>query len=92
MTRGLLKPDPPIKDQKDQEAYKIFNESCFLKADQLDGEHVKVLNGIMQEMDKQEVVELEAETVNYKKCLLAIYKDIEDPFGTELIGDEFNYE
>jgi len=47
----------------------------------------------MENTEKLQVVVFEVpETVNYKQHLLSIFKNIEDPFGTEIVGDVFDYE
>ena len=90
ISRGIIPVDKI--DRQLKETFKLTNESSFFNADRLDDELVEKLNTQIKEMNALEEVELDAATVNYKQSILDIYRSIQDPFGTEIISEQFDYE
>lgn len=48
------------------------------------------MNTLVEEMDKLEVIEVDAATFRYQDELVSVYRSIADPFGNQLL--EVSYE
>jgi hypothetical protein len=44
------------------------------------------IQDMVQNTEELTIVKLEANTCDYKKNLISIFRDMEDPFGTEILG------
>jgi len=42
--------------------------------------------------EELEIVKFDANTMNYKQNILRAFKEMEDPFEVEFLGDKFDYE
>jgi|TARA_B110000305_G_C19361422_1_gene599661 hypothetical protein len=98
ITRGVLKPPGELKktltDKKDRDAYELANESSYLNKANLNEDHVDELNEEMREAEQIIDFAYHADTINYKKELLKSFRQVNDPFNVEILGEEadFDYE
>lgn len=66
----------------------MANESSFQNEKNLDSDLVERLNFELKEDDQNNrlIIELDPQTNPYKDAMLNAFRDIEDPFGIEIIG------
>ena len=98
MSRGILPLDntqvsqqsltQQFQNPKELESYFLANESSFLNEKNLDEELVGQLNVQLDddELNNMMLVELDPDTKPYKDAMLNAFRDIEDPFGIEIMG------
>lgn len=88
--RGIVASSDAITEPKDQETYYLCNESNFNNTKLFSEELVKELNAEMAETEQLASgdfeVKLEHATNPYKFSLLSAFKEIADPFDTEIAG------
>lgn len=98
ITRGVIRPPGELKqiltDKKERDAYELANESSYLNKANLNEDKVDQLNNEMREAEQMEALEFHADTIDYKKQLLRSFRQVNDPFGVEILGEEadFDYE
>ena len=98
ITRGVIKPPGELKktltDKKDRDTYELSNESSYLNRANLNEELVDELNDEMRINEHVEPCEFHADTIDYKLQLLRSFRQVNDPFGIEILGEEaeFDYE
>ena len=91
--RGVLKPATPISEQKDVISQNLVNSGNFMNESALNQEEADAFAQQMKaNTEELEVVKFDANKMNYKQNLLKCFKEMEDPFEVEFIGDKFDYE
>ena len=90
--RGILKPTELIKEKKDKETLFLCNQSSYLNKQSYNDDTVQKLNEeLILNTEELQPITLEGYNVNYKRILIDIFNDIQDPFQIEFEG-ETNYE
>lgn len=96
ITRGVLRPPGELKktltEKKDRDAYELANESSYLNKANLNEEMVEQLNQEMREAEQIEAFDFEPDTIDYKKQLLRAFRQVNDPFNIEILGEEANFD
>jgi len=84
-----------MTEQKDKIAHNMVNKSSYMNERAFDQE---VCDDLAQKM-KENTEELQQvefnpnkEVVDYKGNLLQMYKEMNDPFNIEFVGERFDYE
>lgn len=91
--RGVLKPATALSDPKDALSQKLVNSGNFLNENALNQDEADAFAQQMKDNTEElEVVKFDANKMNYKQNLLKCFKEMEDPFEVEFIGDKFDYE
>ncbi len=86
MLRGILQPTSKLTP-KEMEIYDIVNNSSFLNTAHFNSD-LMVSNREDMEQNTEEliVVKLDANACDYKKHIITIFRQMEDPYNTEIVG------
>jgi hypothetical protein len=90
--KGILEPLPDQAKQfetKKEELENFFAVGSSYLQESLDDDQVNTLNRFMLEYEKTIEVKIDPITVNYRESLFETFRDVQDPFKTEI--DDLNY-
>ena len=93
--RGILKPETRLKDVKEMESYLFANDSSYLNVKKHNEMEAvcQEMNNELKTTDKLETVSYNPDDdIKYKDKILEVFRQMVDPFGIEIVGEQFNYE
>ena len=84
--RGILKAESKFSE-KEQETSTLVNGSSYLNTAHFNGDIMdQNREEMIQNTEELTIVKLDPNACDYKKHLISIFRDMEDPFGTEING------
>ena len=85
-SRGIIKSDGKLS-AKEQETLNLVNGSSYLNTAHFNSEVMEEnREQMVSNTEELTIVKLDPNTCDYKKHIISIYRNMEDPFGIEIEG------